>query len=118
MLGVPDNEPAAPVSNIEVPAINFDPQSSANQLGIPVDIVKEFVQDFKQQVSSHQVDFDNALAGQNIQEVNATATLLKGMSDNLRLNEISEVLKELQSETNINNTADAIAKVQAYADQL
>ena len=98
--------------------LNFDPQSRANQLGIPVDIVKEFVQDFKQQVTTHQIDFKNALQSQNIKEINTTATLLKGMSDNLRLNEISEVLKELQSETDINNTADAIAKVQAYADQL
>ena len=113
-------EPAAPelAATPSVPEINFDAQSSANQLGIPVDIVNEFVQEFKQQVSSHQIDFDNALAAQDIKQVNATATLLKGMSDNLRLTEISEVLKELQSETNINNTADAIAKVHAYADQL
>lgn len=106
------------VSSVEVAPLNFDPQSSANQLGIPVDIVKEFVQDFKQQVTVHQIDFKNALESESIKEINTTATLLKGMSDNLRLNEISEVLKELQSETNINNTADAIAKVQAYADQL
>ena len=120
LLGAPADAPEAQleVESVEVPSINFDAQSSANQLGIPVDIVKEFVQDFKAQVTSHQIDFDNAVANGNIQEINATATLLKGMSDNLRLNEISEVLKELQSETNINNTANAIAKVQAYADQL
>ncbi|MDF1880689.1 Hpt domain-containing protein [Sulfurimonas sp. MAG313] len=102
----------------EVEELNYDVQFSADQLGIPVDIVKDFVQDFKEQVSTHHVDFQNAINTQNISEINQTATLLKGMSDNLRLNEISEVLKELQSETNINNTAHAIAKVQAYADQL
>ena len=106
------------VSKVEVAKLNFDPQSSANQLGIPVEIVNEFIQDFKQQVTTHQIDFENAVQDQNIKEINATATLLKGMSDNLRLSEISEVLKKLQSETDINNTADAIAKVQAYADQL
>ena len=110
--------PEPKVDSVETAPLNFDPQSSANQLGIPVDIVNEFIQDFKQQVTTHQIDFDNALQSQNIKEINTTATLLKGMSDNLRLNEISEVLKELQSETDINNTADAIAKVQAYADQL
>ena len=120
LLGAPENEEfnSTPVSAVEVAPLNFDPQSSANQLGIPVEIVKEFVQDFKEQVNSHQIDFTNALNNQDIKEINATATLLKGMSDNLRLNEISEVLKTLQSETNINNTADDIAKVQAYADQL
>jgi len=120
LLGTPDDSPqeSDPASKVEASPINFDAQSSANQLGIPVEIVKEFVQEFKEQVNSHQIDFTNALNEQNIKEVNNTATLLKGMSDNLRLNEISEVLKELQSETNINNTADAIAKLQAYADQL
>ena len=120
LLATAMDEPVKEAANtsIEVPPLNFDPQSSANQLGIPVDIVNEFIQDFKEQVNSHQIDFQHAVETDNIAEVNATATLLKGMSDNLRLNEISEVLKELQSETNINNTADAIAKVQAYADQL
>jgi len=120
LLGAPEQEvpTVEDTSSVEVPVLNFDPQSSANQLGIPLDIVNEFVQDFKEQVNTHQIDFKNALDSQDIKEINLTATLLKGMSDNLRLNEISEVLKELQSETNINNTATAIAKVQAYADQL
>ena len=120
LLDTPANEDAidAPENGLEVSPINFDPQSSANQLGIPVEIVKEFVEDFKGQVSAHQIDFTHALDNNDIKEINATATLLKGMSDNLRLNEISEVLQILQSETNINNTADNIAKVQAYADQL
>lgn len=125
LLGSPEQESfsepeaqAQETASVEAPVLNFDAQSSANQLGIPLDIVNEFVQDFKEQVNTHQVDFNNALSAQDVKGINSTATLLKGMSDNLRLNEISEVLKQLQSETNINNTADAIAKVQAYADQL
>jgi len=120
LLGEPQTqaveEPAAPVT--DVPTLNIDENRTANELGVPVDIVKDFIQDFKGQVASHKVDFDNALASQNIKEVNKTATLLKGMSDNLRLNEISEVLKQLQQENNINNTAQALARLQAYADQL
>ena len=107
---------AAPV--IDVPTLNIDENRTANELGIPVDIVKDFIQDFKEQVATHKVDFDNALASQDIKGVNKTATLLKGMSDNLRLNEVSEVLKQLQQENNINNTAQALATLQAYADQL
>ncbi len=104
--------------SVEVPTLNIDENRTANELGIPVDIVKDFIQDFKEQVASHRADFDNALTSGNIKEVNKTATLLKGMSDNLRLNEISEVLKQLQQENNINNTAQALATLQAYADQL
>jgi hypothetical protein len=66
----------------------------------------------------HQNDFDAAVSANNIGGVNKTATLLKGMSDNLRLNEISEVLKGLQVEKDINNTTEALATLQAYADQL
>jgi HPt (histidine-containing phosphotransfer) domain-containing protein len=107
---------AAPVR--DVPTLNIDETRTANELGIPVDIVKDFIQDFKEQVATHKTDFDNAVAAQDIGGINKTATLLKGMSDNLRLNEISEVLKQLQQENNINNTAEALATLQAYADQL
>ncbi len=115
----PDNEaPAQESLSVEVPPLHIDEARTANELGIPVDIVKEFIQDFKEQVNTHRVDFDKAITSQNIKEVNNTATLLKGMSDNLRLTEISEVLKQLQQENNINNTAQALASLQAYADQL
>lgn len=107
---------AAPA--VDVPTLNIDKTRTANELGIPVDIVKDFIQDFKEQVATHKADFDNAIAAQDISGINKTATLLKGMSDNLRLNEISEVLKQLQQENNINNTAKALATLQAYADQL
>ncbi len=119
MLSVTEDEEfVQPAPSIDVPALNFDAQRSANELGIPVDIVKDFIQDFKEQINVHQNDFTNAIQVNNIQEINKTATLLKGMSDNLRLNEISEVLKGLQVEKDINNTAEALAKLQAYADQL
>ncbi len=112
---LPEEEPAA---KIEVPAINFDSVRAANELGIPVDIVNEFVQDFKEQVSSHMGDFDAAILAEDTQGVKKTATLLKGMSDNLRLTEISELLKDLQSNNDINNTQDKLAILQAYANQL
>lgn len=121
LLGAPEFETAPEVQSspsVEVPALNFDAQRSANELGIPLDIVKDFVQDFKEQLRTHQNDFNNAITNSSIKEINKTATLLKGMSDNLRLNEISEVLKGLQAEKDINNTTQALATLQAYADQL
>ncbi len=105
-------------SAVDVATMHIDAERTANELGVPVDIVKDFIQDFKEQIAAHKANFDNALASQDIKGINKTATLLKGMSDNLRLNEISEVLKQLQQENNINNTAQALARLQAYADQL
>ena len=121
LLGVPKTDLASqPQStpSVDSPVLNFDAQSSANELGVPLEIVQEFIQDFKGQVEAHTIDFTNALEHQDIHQVNKTATLLKGMSDNLRLNEISEVLKGLQAEKDINNTAEALASLQAYANQL
>lgn len=119
LLGAPENDTKVAQASppVEV-SLNFDSQRTANELGIPLDIVNDFVQDFKNQIATHQNDFDAAITAKNIQGVNKTATLLKGMSDNLRLNEISEVLKGLQVEKDINNTTEALAKLQAYADQL
>ena len=116
LLGAPEND-IKKTPTVEV-TLNFDSQRTANELGIPLDIVKDFVQDFKEQISKHQNDFDAAVSAKDIRGVNKTATLLKGMSDNLRLNEISEVLKGLQVEKDIKNTTEALATLQAYADQL
>ncbi len=120
LLGAPEDSFAEPevAASVDVGTINFDAARAANELGIPEDIVNEFVQDFKEQVNSHKIDFNNAITADDIQGVKKTATLLKGMSDNLRLNEISEVLKDLQQSQDTNNTAHELAKLQAYADQL
>ena len=122
LLGAPEDEFEEPepeiLAEVEIPSLNFDAQRAANELGIPEDVVNEFVQDFKEQINSHKVDFDNAIVAEDVQGVKKTATLLKGMSDNLRLNEISEVLKELQQTNDTNNTAQGLATLQAYADQL
>ncbi len=119
LLGAPENDTKATDATPAVEVkLNFDSQRTANELGIPLDIVQDFVQDFKEQISAHQNDFDAAISAKDIQGINKTATLLKGMSDNLRLNEISEVLKGLQIEKDINNTTKALATLQAYADQL
>lgn len=120
LLGAPEESFAEPEveESIDVGTINFDAARAANELGIPEDIVNEFVQDFKEQVNSHNIDFTNAIAADDIQGVKKTATLLKGMSDNLRLNEMSEVLKALQQSKDTNNSAHELAKLQAYADQL
>ena len=98
--------------------LNFDITKSANELGIPEDIVGEFVQDFKEQIISHKGDFETAISANDMDGVNKTATLLKGMSDNLRLSDISDVLQRLQKETDVENTSKDLAILQAYSDQL
>lgn len=119
LLGAPTDDTIVKKTSSPVDVkLNFDSQRTANELGIPLDIVKDFVQDFKEQINMHQSDFDAAISAKNMKAVNKTATLLKGMSDNLRLTEISEVLKGLQVEKDINNTAKALAALQAYAVQL
>lgn len=112
------SEAAPSASEASVQKLSIDVQRTANELGIPADLVNDFIQDFKEQIHMHQSDFEHALAAQDIQEINNIATILKGMSDNLRLTEISEVLQQLQKESDINNTTEAFAQLQAYADQL
>lgn len=118
LLGTAQENVAPAAEEVSVGKLNIDVQRTANELGISADIVNDFIQDFKEQIHIHRDDFENALSSQDLQEVNNLATILKGMSDNLRLNEISEVLKQLQKESNIDNAAEAFARLQAYADQL
>jgi len=105
-------------SDLQISDASIYKHHCANKLGITADAANEFIKEFKKQFSLHQEEFENAIENQNIQKINKAATLLKGMSDNLHLNEISEVLKEIQKEDDTNIISKKLAKLKTYIDKL
>ncbi len=93
-------------SNTEVKEISFDnitplpisynPQTAADELNLPVVLIEEFVDDFIEQ--AHH-DKDHLLASyyqKDMDNIHELGHKLKGAASNLRINELSDILEEIQ----------------------
>lgn len=79
----------------ETPFANyvFDPQVASHDLGLPLDLVEEFVQDFIAQANSFKNDLYNSLAHGNMDNLKVQSHKLKGVAANLRIEDAFDALK-------------------------
>ncbi|HIO95761.1 MAG TPA: Hpt domain-containing protein [Campylobacterales bacterium] len=84
------------LDNVTALPINYNPKIAADELNLPVVLIKEFVEDFIEQAhhdkdhllaSYHQKDMDN---------IHELGHKLKGAASNLRIDELADVLEEIQ----------------------
>ena len=76
--------------------ISYNPQTAADELNLPVVLIEEFVDDFIEQ--AHQ-DKDHLLTSyyqKDIENIHELGHKLKGAASNLRINELSDILEEIQ----------------------
>lgn len=71
----------------------FDPQVASHDLGLPLDLVEEFVQDFIAQANSFKNDLYNSLANGNMDTLKSQSHKLKGVAANLRIEDALDALK-------------------------
>ncbi|MGM0623225.1 MAG: Hpt domain-containing protein [Campylobacterota bacterium] len=76
--------------------IEFDPNVAAESLGLPTDLISEFVGDFMEQAKESQDLFDEAYANKDLSTIQENAHKLKGAAANLRIDKVAKVLEELQ----------------------
>jgi len=87
----------------------YDPEVASKELGLPLDLVEEFIQDFIAQAKSFKAELYNSLNDGDIGNVKSLSHMLKGVAANLRVEDAFEVL------TIINTTSD-IAVIQPNLD--
>ncbi|EQB39650.1 hypothetical protein M947_06555 [Sulfurimonas hongkongensis] len=75
----------------------YDPQLASDELGLPLELIEEFVQDFIAQANDFKVDLYNSLSDQNIDNVKILSHKLKGVAANLRIEDAFEVLTTVNS---------------------
>lgn len=63
----------------------FDPQVASDELGLPVDLIEEFIQDFIAQSKEFKTKMYNALEENDIDSVAILSHKLKGVAANLRI---------------------------------
>ena len=70
----------------------FDPQVASDELGLPVDLIEEFIEDFIAQAKEFKDGLYAALNDEDINNVRILSHKLKGVAANLRVEDAFEVL--------------------------
>ncbi|MBN2870181.1 MAG: Hpt domain-containing protein, partial [Campylobacterales bacterium] len=87
-------------------AYRFDPNVAANELGLPVDLIEEFIGDFIQQSHDFKDDLFEAAMKGDMNNLKILSHKLKGVAANLRIEDALECLS-------IVNTSEDIVEIEA-----
>ncbi len=79
----------------------FDPQVAANELGLPVDLIEEFIGDFIQQAYAFKEDLFTAALKGDFNNLHILSHKLKGVAANLRVEDALETLTIINASTEI-----------------
>ncbi|MDP3119300.1 MAG: hypothetical protein Q8N01_02645 [Sulfuricurvum sp.] len=75
----------------------YDPNIAANELGLPVDLIEEFIGDFIQQSHEFKDELYEATAKNDINKLHILSHKLKGVAANLRIENALEALTIINS---------------------
>ena len=89
----------------------YDPQVASAELGLPLDLIEEFIQDFILQAKEFKNELYASLEAEDIDNVKILSHKLKGVAANLRVENAFEVL------TTINTSSDT-SVIQKNLDRL
>ncbi|MBU0720952.1 Hpt domain-containing protein [bacterium] len=70
----------------------YDPHVASDELGLPVDLIEEFIQDFINQAKEFKDDLYKSLEEADIDNVKVLSHKLKGVAANLRIEDAFEAL--------------------------
>ncbi len=88
----------------------YDPELASNELGLPVDLVEEFIQDFIAQAYEFKPELYEALDNGRMDSVRMNSHKLKGVAANLRIEDAYDALVTI-------NTSDDVDEVKRTLDR-
>jgi len=83
-----DNVPKLPIA--------YSPQTAADELNLPVVLIEEFVDDFIEQARQDKDHLLTSYYQHDMDNIHELGHKLKGAASNLRINELSDILEEIQ----------------------
>lgn len=89
-----DNVPELPIS--------YSPQTAADELNLPVVLIEEFVDDFIEQARQDKDHLLTSYYQKDMDNIHELGHKLKGAASNLRINELSDILEDIQFCSNHN----------------
>jgi hypothetical protein len=97
---------------------HYNVNDAALELGLNSDLIKALIEDYIEEAIDMQPIFDNALAASDANIWQELAIKLKGVSDNLRMNEISAALQKLVSTDDKTEAREAVDEFYGYIRQI
>ncbi|ADR32992.1 hypothetical protein Sulku_0325 [Sulfuricurvum kujiense DSM 16994] len=98
--------------------LHFDKISIAGQLGIQLDFFDELIEEYKRDSLRAGSEISAAISAFDTHAWKKTAGQLKGISDNLRLNEISDELAILSQTNDAQEANKASKRLNSFLEQL
>ncbi len=86
---------------------NYDPQVASDELGLPIDLIEEFIQDFIAQAKEFKDELYSSLDDGDLDNIKILSHKLKGVAANLRIEDAFNTLS-------IINTSSDISEVEKY----
>jgi len=93
-----------PVKQIEEEFDNgyhYDPQIASQELGLPIDLIEEFIQDFILQAKEFHAEIYEAIEQEDVEKVKTLSHKLKGVAANLRIEDAHEVLSAVSASSEL-----------------
>ena len=73
----------------------YDPKIASNELGLPIDLVQEFIQDFISQSYSFKTELYNSVSSFDLHKAKLLTHKLKGVAANLRIQDALNLLTKI-----------------------
>lgn len=102
----------------KLPSFHYDPQNIARELGMEKSFFDELLFDYKNDANLISKQITQAIIAFDTHTWRNSSAKLKGISDNLRLHEISEELAILSKTNDAQEAKKASARLNNYLDQL
>jgi len=80
----------------------YDPSVASEELGLPLDLIEEFIQDFIEQAKEFKDDLYNAVEEGNFDNLKILSHKLKGVAANLRIEDALEALTTANTSSDFN----------------
>ena len=79
----------------------FDPHVASDELGLPVDLIEEFIEDFIAQAKEFKNELYQALDDGDVDTIQTLSHKLKGVAANLRIDDALEILTTINTSDNL-----------------
>ena len=96
----------------------YNSQLASDELGLPLELIEEFVQDFISQANDFKEDLYISLSEHNIENVKILSHKLKGVAANLRIEDAFEVLNRVNSSENLLELKQSLNTFYEMVDKL
>ena len=87
--------------NDELLNYQFDPTVASDELGLPLDLIEEFIEDFIAQAKEFKPELYSALDVGDFEKIKKLSHMLKGVAANLRIENARDILITINTSNNI-----------------